>query len=160
MKQTSITPEFVEIIPDKLVDGVLYISEKYGTALHKCCCGCGQEVVTPLKPSGWKVMREGGKVSLAPSIGNWTFPCRSHYWIRRNQIVWAGAFSDQMIKRVQARDRSDIELHIARVNAQKAEAQGHVRQPTAQDPDDRGFTWGDLIVACIAKVKAWWRGRR
>lgn len=66
-----------------------------------------------------------------------------------------------MINRVQARDRRDIELHIARVNAQKAEApQGHVHQPTDQDPGDKGLTWGDLIVACLARVKAWWRGRR
>lgn len=105
-------------------------------------------------------MREGGKVSLAPSIGNWTFPCRSHYWIRRNQIVWAGAFSDQMIKRAQARDRSDIELHIARVNAKQAEVQEHVHQPTDQGPGDRGVTWSDLIVACFAQIKAWWRGRK
>lgn len=160
MKQTSITPEFVEIIPDHLVEGVLYISEKYGTALHKCCCGCGLEVVTPLKPSGWKVMREGGKVSLAPSIGNWSFPCRSHYWIRSNQIVRAGAFSDQMIKRVQARDLRDIELHIARVNTQRAETQGHVHQSTDQDPDDKGFMWWNLIVAYLTQIKAWWRSRK
>lgn len=160
MKQASITPEFVEIIPDKLADGVLYISEKYGTALHKCCCGCGQEVVTPLKPSGWRVITEGGRVSLAPSIGNWAFPCQSHYWIRRNQIVWAGALSDQVIKRVQARDRRDIELHIARVNAQKSGTPGDAQQQTDQESVDRRFTWGELIAACLAKVKTWWNGHR
>jgi len=43
--------EFVEHIPQKLVDEVIYISVTFATVAHKCCCGCGHEVVTPLAPT-------------------------------------------------------------------------------------------------------------
>ena len=39
MKQATVIPQYVELMPGQLEDGVLYISEKYGTAIHKCCCG-------------------------------------------------------------------------------------------------------------------------
>lgn len=81
--------KFVEFIPDKLEDGMLYVSITYATVLHKCGCGCGNEVVTPLSPSDWQLIFNGETISLFPSIGNWSFPCRSHYWIRNNKIVWA-----------------------------------------------------------------------
>ncbi len=29
----------------------LYISIPYVTAAHKCPCGCGEEIVTPLSPT-------------------------------------------------------------------------------------------------------------
>jgi hypothetical protein len=32
----SITPAFVEFVPEVLERGVLYVSEKYGTASHLC----------------------------------------------------------------------------------------------------------------------------
>ena len=79
-------PEFVEFIPERLEDGTLYISRTYATAVHKCCCGCGHKVVTPLSATGWKLTVDGDCVTLYPSIGNWSFPCRSHYWIRRNSV--------------------------------------------------------------------------
>ena len=44
--------EFVEFIPDELKERTLYISHTYSTAVHKCCCGCGHEVVTSLSPTG------------------------------------------------------------------------------------------------------------
>jgi hypothetical protein len=80
--------KFVEFIPDQLEDGILYVSTTYATILHKCACGCGNEVVTPLSPSDWQLTFNGETISLYPSIGNWSFPCRSHYWIRKNEVVW------------------------------------------------------------------------
>jgi hypothetical protein len=74
----ALTPEFVDFIPEVLEDGKLYISQTYATAVHKCCCGCGHKVVTPLSPTGWRLAVERGFVSLYPSIGNWGYPCRSH----------------------------------------------------------------------------------
>jgi hypothetical protein len=47
--------KFVEFIPDELDTGVLYISTTYATVVHKCCCGCGNEVVTPLTPNDWQL---------------------------------------------------------------------------------------------------------
>lgn len=93
----NVIPEFVEFIPEALEDGKLYVSHKYATAVHKCCCGCGNKVVTPLSPTGWRLTVSGQYVSLYPSIGNWSFPCRSHYWIRRNRVVWSYSMTQQEI---------------------------------------------------------------
>ena len=49
----ELEPEFMDVIPDRLEPGRLYISIPYTTALHLCCCGCGNEVVTPLHPVHW-----------------------------------------------------------------------------------------------------------
>ena len=89
MNVTHLEPIFIEFIPEELEDGKLYVSEEYSTAVHKCCCGCGLKVVTPLKAKGWKLTRVGDTVTLYPSIGNWSFPCQSHYWIRRNHLQWS-----------------------------------------------------------------------
>jgi hypothetical protein len=98
--------EFVRSIPDSLSDGILYISIDYATAAHKCCCGCGREVVTPLSPTDWKFTYDGVSISLYPSIGNWNFPCRSHYWIDGSRVAWADEWSDEMIAAGRARDRA------------------------------------------------------
>lgn len=119
MKQATVIPQFVELMPDQLEDGVLYISEKYGTAIHKCCCGCGQKVVTPLSPAKWQLRRSGEAVTLYPSIGNWNFSCQSHYWIRRNRVEWAGLMTEQQIRRVQERDKRDSQRYVEQVNARK-----------------------------------------
>ncbi len=94
----KIKHKFVELIPDTLDEDVLYISITYAIVLHKCCCGCGNEVATPLSPEGWKLTFDGETVSLYPSIGNWGFPCRSHYWITRNRVEWARSWSDEEIR--------------------------------------------------------------
>jgi hypothetical protein len=120
MKQTTIVPQFVELMPGQIQDGVLYVSEKYGTAIHKCCCGCGHKVVTPLSPVKWQLRRSGVTVTLQPSIGNWNFPCQSHYWIRRNRVDWADSMTEQQIRRVQERDQHDSQHHIEQVNTRKA----------------------------------------
>ena len=109
-----IRPEFVEFIPERLEDGILYISRRYSTASHLCCCGCRQEVVTPLNPAKWQLSERGKTVSLSPSVGNWSFPCKSHYWIDGNRVRWAGAMSPELIANVKARDRRDAELLVRR----------------------------------------------
>jgi hypothetical protein len=78
--------KFLEIIPDYLEDDILYISVQYKTVVHKCICGCGNEVVTPLTPNDWRLTFDGKTISLYPSIGNWSFKCKSHYWIRNSVI--------------------------------------------------------------------------
>lgn len=82
--------KFVDSIPEKLDDGIIYISLQYCTTIHKCVCGCGNEVVTPLSPNGWNITFNGKTVSLYPSIGNWDFKCESHYWIKENEVIKAG----------------------------------------------------------------------
>ncbi|WP_407933213.1 DUF6527 family protein [Bdellovibrio reynosensis] len=69
----------------------------YATASHLCCCGCGSEVVTPLTPTDWRLTFDGTTVSLDPSIGNWSFPCQSHYWITRSRTRWSNHWSKERV---------------------------------------------------------------
>ncbi len=96
---------FVEFIPDELEEGVVYVSLTYCTAIHKCVCGCGHEVVTPLSPTDWKLTFDGKTISLNPSIGNWNFPCRSHYWITKNEVEHSYAWSDKEISNGRKKDK-------------------------------------------------------
>ena len=93
MKQQHYTFQFVEFMPKTLDEGVLYISMAYATASHMCFCGCGKKVVMPLSPTDWRLTFNGDSVSLDPSVGNWSYPCRSHYILQGNRIIWAGAMS-------------------------------------------------------------------
>lgn len=94
----SLQHKFVEFIPEDVEEGLLYISIEYCTAIHKCVCGCGNEVVTPLSPTDWRLTFNGKSVTLYPSIGNWNFNCQSHYWIRNNKIEFAGNWTDMEIR--------------------------------------------------------------
>lgn len=117
-------PEFVELAPSTLLPGVLYISERFKTAMHLCPCGCGEKVVTPLSPARWLLIRHGDTVSLHPSIGNWGYACHSHYFIRRNKIVWADTLFATDIAKIQARDRYDVMQELAARNALKKRSIG------------------------------------
>jgi len=97
--------EFVEHIPEVLHNGFLYVSIRYATAAHKCCCGCGNEVITPLSPTDWKLVFDGKTVSLYPSIGNWALSCKSHYWIDKNRVRWAKKWTDSEIEKNRQFDR-------------------------------------------------------
>ncbi len=101
----TLSHEFVQFIPEQLQEGVLYVSTAYATATHRCFCGCGREVVTPLSPTDWKLIFDGETVSLSPSIGNWSFPCRSHYWIETSEVQWCGEMSQKAIDAGRVRDR-------------------------------------------------------
>jgi hypothetical protein len=111
---SRLKPLYVEFVPERLEPGVLYISRRYSTATHLCCCGCGLEVVTPLKPAKWSMTERNGAVWLTPSIGNWSFPCRSHYWIEGNRVRWSAALSPAAIAAVRARDRYDTKRTLRR----------------------------------------------
>lgn len=80
---------FLNLLPPIVEPDTLYISMEYGTVVHLCACGCGRRVVTPLSPRDWKLTFDGASVTLSPSIGNWQYPCRSHYWIRNSRVEWA-----------------------------------------------------------------------
>lgn len=97
LMKMSLQHKFVEFIPEKVEEGILYVSIEYCTAIHKCVCGCGNEVVTPLSPTDWKLTFNGKAVTLHPSIGNWNFECQSHYWIKNNKIEFAGRWTEREI---------------------------------------------------------------
>ncbi len=115
MRRKSFDHEFVEFIPSELQEGVLYVSIPYATVAHKCACGCGNKVVTPLKPVqvGWQLLFDGKTVSLAPSIGNWQFPCRSHYWIKSNKVRWAETWTPEQIAAGRQREERNYERYFA-----------------------------------------------
>ncbi len=95
--RTTLNHEFVRFIPNDLEEGTVYISIEFATAAHRCCCGCGNKIVTPISPTDWKLLFDGETISLDPSIGNWSFPCQSHYWIKRNRVKWARQWSQEEI---------------------------------------------------------------
>jgi hypothetical protein len=88
--------EFVEHIPEKLEQGVLYVSMAHTVAMHLCVCGCGEEVITPLHPrTGWIQSYDGLGLTLRPSIGNWNFDCKSHYFITKSKVDWCPKWMDR-----------------------------------------------------------------
>ncbi|MFI6012447.1 DUF6527 family protein [Streptomyces sp. NPDC051243] len=106
---SRLRPAFVETFPATMDQGVLYISISYRTCGHLCGCGCGEEVITPLSPAQWSFTFNGETVSLAPSVGNWALPCRSHYWIREGEIHWSRRYSDTEIAANRERDRRRLD---------------------------------------------------
>lgn len=110
----KLTHKFVECMPEKLEPDVIYVSLRFNIVSHNCCCGCGNEVVTPLSPAGWELIYDGETASLYPSIGNWGLPCRSHYCITRNAVDWAETWSKAKIRRVQEADALARHRYITR----------------------------------------------
>ncbi|MET8021438.1 DUF6527 family protein [Streptomyces decoyicus] len=103
--QDTLRPVFTETFPPTMDAGVLYVSIPYRTCGHLCCCGCGHEVITPLSPAQWSISYDGENVSLAPSIGNWELPCRSHYWIHAGRVRWSRRYTAAEIAQNRDRDR-------------------------------------------------------
>lgn len=110
-----INHEFVDLIPRPMEAETLYVSMDFATASHLCFCGCGAEVVTPLSPVNWQLWYNGEVVSLTPSVGSWSLPCQSHYWIKGGKVVWAGPMSARDIAAVRRRDMQDTQKHYGSV---------------------------------------------
>lgn len=104
-KHQNLKPIFVDYIPSEVEPNCLYISIRFATATHHCICGCGNEVVTPLSPTDWKIVYDGKSVSLYPSIGNWGFKCNSHYWIKNNCVILAEKWTADKIRRNRNSDK-------------------------------------------------------
>ena len=83
-----------------------------------------------LTPTDWKLIFDGETISLDPSIGNWSFDCRSHYWIRQNRVKWAPQWSNKEIESGRAYDRLEKDEHYSRATNPEA---------AAGTPDRAGF---------------------
>lgn len=151
MKQKVLTHQFVEYIPENPQQGVLYVSIAYTTAVHRCCCGCGEEVVTPLSPTDWQVIFDGETVSLYPSIGNWSFKCQSHYWIKNNRVRWAEQWSQQRIDSGRTHDRLAKSKYYEKNNSV---ALGKV--PSVQIEQDKENQESQPTKSLWSKWKSWW----
>lgn len=129
MRDKVLEHRFVESFPEVLEAGVLYVSFEYGSVAHSCCCGCGEEVVTPLTPTDWNITYDGETVTLHPSVGSWTLPCRSHYVIRRNRVIEAPPWSDAEVAAERRRDRRAKAAHFGLEVPEGIEA-----APTTKNP--------------------------
>lgn len=127
-KRSTYRHAFVETLPEKLDEGVLYVCIKYSTSAHNCFCGCRREVVTPIHPTKWKLTFDGLNVSLSPSIGSWSLACRSHYWLQSGRVEWAETWSDEDIQAAQSRDLTAQERYFA---------QGYTAQQQDHSPQER-----------------------
>jgi len=124
--------EFVDQIPENLDEGILYVSMRFGMVIHLCACGCGNQTVTPLGPTDYKLIYDGETITFHPSVGNWNFPCRSHYWVRRAKVVWADDWTDDQIRGGRARDRYVKDQMFCEPHA---DADGVVEAETQDDLD-------------------------
>lgn len=107
MKIRTIRPVYVESFPNVLEDGILYVSRRFSTACHRCCCGCGTKIVTPLRPTEYRLTDNAGKVTLHPSVGNWNHLCRSHYVIHNGRVLQAGNMDQAQIDAGRAYDAAE-----------------------------------------------------
>lgn len=157
--QVRLSHEFVEFIPENLQESVLYISIVYATAVHRCFCGCGREVVTPLSPTDWSLTFNGETTSLSPSIGNWSFPCRSHYWIEGNCVLWCSDMSQKTINAGRVRDRQlkvayfgDQLLQDRALSGHNPAVQSHDKMSGAPDVEVKNDR-----TRVLTKLMAWLR---
>lgn len=97
MKLNSITLQRVEYMPKQLEPGILYVSDKFGTAAHLCACGCGAKIRTPLGPTEWSIQETPSGPDVWPSVGNWQQRCQSHYVIHAGKIVWCEKWTPEQI---------------------------------------------------------------
>lgn len=133
----TIRHEFVDSVPRQREEGVLYISIPFSTAVHSCFCGCGLKVVTPIRPTEWHLTFDGDAVTLWPSVGNWDYPCRSHYWLRGDRVLWAGPMTRAEIEAGRARDRAARDFHYG---GPPASATPTAATPVAEaQPKKKGF---------------------
>ncbi len=111
--RSTVQHQFVDIVPDTLQEGVVYVCIPYTTAVHLCLCGCSEEVVTPIRPTGWRLTFDGIAISLHPSIGNWDFTCQSHYWISHNRVHWDRQWTPAKIEATRRREDAHRARHFA-----------------------------------------------
>lgn len=116
MRHETLEHRFVRNVPRELDPGVLYVSMDYATAVHSCCCGCGDRVVTPFTPTDWRMTFDGESISLHPSVGNWNQKCRSHYVIQRNRVLEAGAWSESQVEAERRRDKRAKAAHYSQLH--------------------------------------------
>lgn len=111
MSRATYAHKFIKAFPDNLEEGILYVSMEFGTAAHRCFCGCGSEVYTRFSPRDWSMKFNGESVSVSPSIGNWSFPCQSHYILDGGRVRWADKWSRERVELGRRVDRDRKERH-------------------------------------------------
>jgi hypothetical protein len=143
IKIKQLRHRFVEILPDSIEPSVLYVSMEYATAAHRCCCGCGEEIVTPFSPAQWQMSFNGDAVSLHPSIGNWNLRCRSHYLVREGRVIEAPQWTKEEIEAGRRRDKEARTKYLAGGPA------ANVSRPADKSVEP---TWLERLIALLKSV--------
>ena len=66
--------------------------------------------MTPLSPTGWELTFDGKSVSLYSSMGSWSLPCKSDYFITKNKVVWVRKWTNKQVARVGAGNEAKEEI--------------------------------------------------
>jgi len=81
-------------IPERL-GGTIYIVRRGGIdrrAAFECPCRCGRTIDLNLfagsRQPSWSVTTNKGTVTVHPSVWLRSDPCQSHFFIRRNKVIW------------------------------------------------------------------------
>jgi hypothetical protein len=130
-RRSSYKHTFVDTLPDKLEEGVLYVCMQYATSAHNCFCGCGREVVTPIHPTKWKLTFDGVNISLFPSVGSWSLACKSHYVLQSGRINWAESMSDDKIQAVRLSDLAAQDRYYGKTEETPPMANIEVPKPSS-----------------------------
>jgi hypothetical protein len=141
-KRSSYKHAFVGTMPDELDEGVLYVCVQYATSAHNCFCGCGREVVTPIHRTKWTLTFDGVTVSLSPSIGSWSLPCRSHYWLQNGKVAWAASWSEDEIESGRRRDFAVQESYFGQDNDRPRTVRIETRKPLPRWRKVANWLWG------------------
>lgn len=155
MRHQTLEHRFVRNVPRELDPGVLYISVDYATAVHSCCCGCGDRVVTPFTPTDWRMTFDGESVSLDPSVGNWNQKCRSHYVIRRNRVLEAGPWSNAQVEAERRRDKKAKAAYFGKTAGAQPSV---VTQAADRAPSTAVQETNHSSRSVWARVKSWLTG--
>ncbi len=169
----ALSHRFVEEIPPRLEEGVLYVSMEYATFAHLCACGCGSETVTPLGRTEWRLTYDGEAVSLHPSVGNWSLPCRSHYIVRDGLVHWADSWTREEVEAGREADRR-LKAETFAIE-ESAPEEPVLAPPTSRSSTAkhglwakiaawfrgwRSWTVGSRLTRCCARRPQWWSGGR
>lgn len=146
MKRVRFRHEVVVSIPETLQANTLYLTTEGDVAGHLCACGCGREVITPLSPTDWSITIDRRGASLSPSIGNWAFPCRSHYFIWDGVVVWARDMPDKAVAQGRRRDKERKLGYYERLNG--------LQVPLEKSPE---LSSSPPHQSTSQRLGAWWK---
>ena len=150
MRFRRLEHRFCKHIPDSLEPGILYVSMEYATAVHSCCCGCGEEVVTPFTPTDWKMTFDGRAISLWPSVGNWSVAVPVP--LRCQGGVWSFRLGLGQTKKSQRRE--DVIEQRRRATTDRKRRPSYVGkvQRTRERPRTGVAGAGELGIGCRTEV--------
>lgn len=146
MKAARFKHVLVDAIPEELQAGILYVAKDGDVAGHLCACGCRREVITPLSPTDWSLTLTRHGATLDPSIGNWAFPCRSHYFISGGNVVWAKDMSAKAIAKGRQGSRARKQSYYENLNTQPLEIEEVGYKPLPSK-------W----QGCFQRLAMWWK---